>query len=236
MQNCGALGMRMLDRNIKTWAEVSSDLRDDNYTADSMARDLAKVITTSMSTLDDAWRYATRPPAREQTARALPSAFLLFRELPEFPGHSLASPVYIDIPFEVTKGQVPEDVKIKLSRTAGESAAGVDALLARIIVRKVTNTDQYVLSAVNDQQKDDTGAGSELSAGSISEAKTTTIPEKMQLIPGLYDGLVYLETPPVALASLRVVVSGPVELSEPMPAVKINKGATVDVQNTTKSK
>ncbi len=221
MQNYGTFGMRMLDRNLKMWSEISNDLRDDKYTADSMARDFAKVMTTSMSTLDDAWRYATRPPAREQTARALPSAFLLFRALPDSSGHSLASPVYIDVPFEVTKGQVPEEVHIELTGAATDPTAGVDALKARIRVRKVDHSDQYVLLAVNDQQ----AAGDGVAAKGDFEELTP-------LIPGLYDGLVYLETPPVALASIRVVVvPRPVPLPE--PKVVPDKGSEDDVPEAT---
>jgi hypothetical protein len=209
LQNSTSLMQRMADRNLALWNDVSRRLRRERYTADDLATDTARSWAAGLDNVNDIWALLTRPPARERLPNLVPTAFLFFDK--QHGEHVLLDPVYIPVPEQIPeKRELPERALIALDGTASEktddvdeaakgersggdttaaeltaSQRGVAALLARLRARLASNGRFYVL------ENYDPG-----------DAKTP-------LVPGVYDGLVYLTKPPLPLANVRVVVEGP---------------------------
>jgi hypothetical protein len=129
---------------------------------------------------------------REQVAVTMPMAFLFFDKVATGqdgePLHQLLEPVTIQVPERVVRErELPRQALIALDGTSteeGKSAAGVAALRKRLGA-ELAGPRSYRLENVNPD-------GSEF-----------------PLVPGVYDGLIYLTKPPLPIANLTVVVDGP---------------------------
>jgi hypothetical protein len=192
LENSGGLGQRVLQRSLDLWGQVADHLSTNRYTADDMATDAARMMSTVQTNVEDIWTVLTRPPERQRYVEALPTAFLFFDRPADGDVHTLLDPVIIPVPTSDTR-PLPATALIALDGTSSESAKGpgksseegVSALLSRLVARLDANR-RYVLETVN-------AAGDGTSG----------------LVGGVYDGLVYLKDPPLPLANLRVIVEGP---------------------------
>jgi hypothetical protein len=201
LQNSATIGQAMWQRTADLWSSVSTHLRSGEYSADAMAKDSAQAMTTALDNMADLWKLWSRLPERSQVATALPTVFLFMNRREGADEHALVDPVLIPVPAAQAKN-LPESAEIVLggptpsarppSHTGGPDdaeagpslEAGADALLRNLVVRLDKASGYWVETISRDRS-----------------AKS--------LIPGAYDGFVYLTNPARALASLRVVVEGP---------------------------
>lgn len=213
LQQTGSKGSDIAARNLKLWASISANLKkDDKYTADDMADDLAKSMTTAMNNLSDIWLMLTSQPRQNRLAQSLPTAFLLF-DRTEPQRHRLLEPVRIEVDFDLGGRKLPPRAKIALNGTATartpkdaepeNSAKGVDGLQACLVARLDDLSSAYFVETVN--YNVDAGARNAQSG------------DRQGLVPGVYDGIVYLVDPPLALANLRILVEG--DPPDPKPDV-----------------
>jgi len=187
----------MSKRNLQTWGQVSSHLRKDKYSADDMAKDAVTVYTSAIKDMTQLWWMWTDSLRAESVAQELPTAFLLF-ELAKHARHRLPDPVRIDMdPEAVSDRKLPKYAEIALNgRTSVKphdqqpgrtSRDGVAELHRCLVASRKSKSATYLLQTVHDK-------GSKHHSG---------------LVPGVYDGVVYLSDPPLALANLRILVEGP---------------------------
>jgi hypothetical protein len=204
MEAWAGYGSRAWARNQTLWAAVARNLEDGGYTADKAARDTTLAMAVMQRNTEDLWRVLTGSVETERYVKVLPTAFLFFDLQQEgAPEYALADPVEIPVPAEVDRDSLPEVALIALSGTAtrpardgegqeGEdlkgqgdlSRKGVSALEACLVARLKNQRTAYVL-------------------------ETLGVSDDQPLVPGVYDGLVYLTKPPLPLANLRVIVEGP---------------------------
>jgi hypothetical protein len=193
LQNTGTMGERIWRRCLNVWGNVADHMGSGRYSADAMAADTASAMVAIQKSLEDVWTTMARPPERQRYVDTLPTAFLFFdRPKEKEDVHTLLDPVIIPVAPNDDR-QLPATALIALNGTSSESEKdpdktserGVDALLSRLTVRLDDNR-RYVLETV------------ELAGKSASG-----------LVAGVYDGLVYLKDPPLALANVRVIVEGP---------------------------
>lgn len=219
LQESGTKSSEMADRNLRLWSSISSHLKEENYTADHMANDVARSMTTAMNNLSDMWSMLTREPRLSQVAQTLPTAFLLFDWTGPVDGHRLLEPVRIEVDYDREKRSLPPRAKIALSGTrtpagklereraesAGKAIAtsedGVAKLLDCVIACHEGPAPVYVLETLNYQI--------------ASGAAKAELGVDKGLIPGVYEGMVYLIDPTMALASLRILVEGEPPESSP---------------------
>ena len=126
LESTGAVGTSMWQRNVDLWNSVSRRMRDDDrYTADDVAKDVAKTVTVAMDNLEDMWSLWTRVPERERVAASLPTVFLFFDRTGRGGEHALVDPVLIRLPATQT-ADLPERAEIVLGgqSTKGGAAAG----------------------------------------------------------------------------------------------------------------
>lgn len=228
LQTGGSTASEMAQRHLSQWASVSDHLRKGKkYSADDMASDLATSLSTAMLDLDDIWSMMTGARSESQMARSLPSAFLLFR-LKADGSHALVNAVEIEVDPRFSSNSLPKTAKIRLSarmswrgasitptgvrpgveaadleslgQYALNMANGIPPLRASLIARKRKKSSVYVVESLNYRLPKN---GREPSGS-----------EPPPLIPGSYDGIVYLSNPVLALADLRIVVEGPDESDE----------------------
>ena len=216
LQQSGSKASQMADRNLKLWPSVSSHLKKDGkYTADDMADDVAKSMTTAMNNMSDIWTMLTREPRQSQVAHPLPTAFLLFRWTGPL-RYQLHEPVRIDVDFDLKGKVLPPRAKIALTGTrtpasqaeqdeaqpAGKVATstdGVTRLQNCVVARRASGSPAYVVETVNYHI-----------VGGAVDAEPGLFDG---LVPGVYDGIVYLTDPTMALASIRILV----EDQDPQP-------------------
>jgi hypothetical protein len=194
LESTGAVGTSVWQRNVDLWNGVSRRMRDDDrYTADDVAKDVAKTMSVAMDNLDDMWSLWTRVPERERVAAALPTVFLFFDRMGRGGEHALVDPVLIRLPATQT-ADLPERAEIVLggqstrggaarARTSDEETPA-DKLL-RSLRARLDKAQGYWVETIADE------------------------PKVAALVAGAYDGFVYLTKPARPLASLRVVVEGP---------------------------
>jgi hypothetical protein len=178
-EDMGSVTQDVFRRNLELWRTVAGNMREDRYTADAMANDAARAMTTAIDNLDDVWTFWTRSPEREQVAGSLPTAVLYFPstgEQLEGATHSPPAPVRIAVPFKDDE-QLPDQAEIALGGATQADAAKVRGVLAA----RRGRGPSYLLEPYN--------------VG--------------KLVPGVYDGVVYLTQPFRPLANLRVVVQDP---------------------------
>lgn len=204
MEQAAASSAELSKKNVALWGQVSSHLRAEKYTADAMADDSAKMMAAAMDNMATIWSLWTTPTRQNNVASVMPTAFLLFDRTGPVQ-HRLLDPVRIEVPPDVARGRtLPDTAKIALNGTASvpsgqqvlpgdrTSAEGVGKLLKCIIARRDSPAPVYLLETLNYEiSKDDPG-----------------------LVPGVYDGLLYLIDPPLPLANIRILVEG-----EPAPVV-----------------
>ena len=199
LQQSGSKASQMADRNLKLWTSVSSHLKkDEKYTADDMADDVAKSMTTAMNNMSDIWTMLTSEPRQSQVAHPLSTAFLLFRWTGPL-RYQLHEPVRIEVDADLRGRVLPLTAKIALNGTgtptgqADTYAIGVAGLRKCIVARRVGGSPAYVVETVN---------------YNIVGGAADAAPEKYPLVPGVYDGIVYLTDPTMALANIRILVEG----------------------------
>ena len=185
MQGWSDYGARMLERNQKLWAAVNEEIGSDLSPTDAAARSAARVWVAGMQNAEDLWTMAMRSPDTARYVKVLPTAFLFF-DLRADETHTLIDPVEILVPADASRdAEYPPEARIALSGTSttgNKDAQGVEALLGRLSARRVKGRLSYGLEAFEPD---------------VSPGK---------LVPGVYDGLLYLIDPPMPLANLRVVV------------------------------
>jgi hypothetical protein len=118
--------------------------------------------------------------------QVLPTAFLFFDQIGGN-RHTLQDPVHIPVNPQ-RKGDLPVSAQIALNGSptdaSVDAADAVRVLTERLRTSLVTGARSYLLETV--QQG-----------------------EVPPLVPGTYDGLVYLIKPSLPLANLRIIVDGP---------------------------
>ena len=211
MQQTAATSQQMSERNLDTWSKVSTSLRKKKYSADDMARDAATLLTSAMDDIADVWRMWTIGVGALNEAQGIPTVFLYF-DLARTGQAKVLDPVLIEVRGEDRFGRkLPKHAKIAVNgRSAVDphhqhpgrtSRDGVADLLRCLVARRIGKSPAYKLETVH-------------------------YPDKRHhpgLVPGVYDGVVYLTDPPLPLANLRILVEGPAtdvdgEEGEPTPA------------------
>ncbi|WP_395728113.1 hypothetical protein [Nakamurella sp.] len=206
LQDTGATGSYIADRNLKLWAKVSAQLRNrKTYTADDMAGDVASSMVAAMDNLDDIWSLINGAWQGGLAAQPLPTAFLLFRRAGKH-RHVLLNPVAIPVAPQFWTMHLPQRAKIDLSGRIsdpggpeqtvdlGNLTDGVRRLARCLVAIRPKDSDVYVLETVNFKISREVGRKAEK--------------KYHDLVAGVYDGLVYLAEPPIALAELVIVVEG----------------------------
>jgi len=125
LEDIGGLATNMSNRNLALWNAVSVNLRRADYTADAMARDTARAMTTALDNMDDIWSFLSRLPQRDRVATGLPTAFLLIRWAQDGPRtYMLPDPVSIIVPGGKT-AELPDRAEIGLTGPDEEKARTV---------------------------------------------------------------------------------------------------------------
>lgn len=195
MQAWADYGARVWERNQNLWAAVDQELGSDRSAMDSVARSTARMMAAGMQNVEDLWAMAVGSPDSARYVKVLPTAFLFFDLREAIGEHTLLDPVDIAVPADVAReARLPATAQIALNGTStppDRDAEGVAALLRRLSARLKEGQRSYRLETTNPQE--DPG----------------------DLVPGVYDGLVYLIDPAMPLANLRIIVEAP----EPQPPV-----------------
>jgi hypothetical protein len=122
LEDMGGMATNMSNRNLALWNAVSVNLRSGDYTADAMARDTARAMTTALDNMDDVWSFLTRLPQRDRVATGLPAAFMLIRWAQDDPPtYMLPDPVSIIVPGGKT-AELPDRAEISLTGPDEEKA------------------------------------------------------------------------------------------------------------------
>lgn len=189
MENAQATWDRLAKRNFGFWKDVAASLQDGPIGADKLAGNTARAMTVAMETMDDLWYSLVEPPQREVYVQVLPTAFLFFDKV-EDPqgGHHYTGQDPVHIPVTRERDGLPDKAYITLGGSPldpkADPTAAITALTDRLVAWKEPAARSYLLE--------------------------TLLPEPTKdLVPGTYDGLVYLIRPTLPLANLRIVVEGP---------------------------
>jgi hypothetical protein len=188
METAQATWDRLAKRNFDFWKEVAGSVQGGRVTADTLASNAARAMSVAQETLEDLWLTMVEPPQREVFVQVLPTAFLFFDKITTGQDETLYTaqdPVHI--PVKQQRDDLPAKAELTLSGNpsrGGEAADAIDALTKRLQVVRVPGSRTYLLETI-------TPAGAR------------------PLVPGTYDGLIYLTKPTLPLANLRVVVEGP---------------------------
>jgi hypothetical protein len=186
MEGLGAVGERLVQRNFTFWKDVSASLQSGPMDADKLAATTARAMVATQETVEDIWMSLVEPPQSEVYVQVLPTAFLFFDQIGGN-RHTLQDPVHIPVNPQ-RKGDLPVSAQIALNGSptdaSVDAADAVRVLTERLRTSLVTGARSYLLETV--QQG-----------------------EVPPLVPGTYDGLVYLIEPSLPLANLRIIVDGP---------------------------
>jgi hypothetical protein len=186
MEGLGAVGERLVQRNFTFWKDVSASLQSGPMDADKLAATTARAMVATQETVEDIWMSLVEPPQSEVYVQVLPTAFLFFDQIGGN-RHTLQDPVHIPVNPQ-RKGDLPVSAQIALNGSptdaSVDAADAVRVLTERLRTSLVTGARSYLLETV--QQG-----------------------EVPPLVPGTYDGLVYLIKPSLPLANLRIIVDGP---------------------------
>lgn len=190
MENVQATWDRLAKRNFDFWKEVASSLKSGPVDADKLAANSARAVAVAQETLEDLWLTMVEPPQREVYVQVLPTAFLFFDKITDTEGirrYAGQDPVHIPVNRE-RQGELPATAKITIrGNPLDPSASAVEAITAltdRLEAVRQPGARSYLLQTV---------------------ARNAAKP----LVPGTYEGLIYLIKPPLPLAHLRIVVEGP---------------------------
>ena len=186
MEGLGAVGERLVQRNFTFWKDVASTLQSGPMDADKLASTTARAMVATQETLEDIWTSLVEPPQSEVYVQVLPTAFLFFDQVGGN-RHTLQDPVHIPVNPQ-RKGDLPETAEIALNGSptdpSVEAADAVRVLTERLRTSLIPGARSYLLETIEQ--------------GQVSP-----------LVPGTYDGLVYLIKPSLPLANLRIIVDGP---------------------------
>jgi len=186
MEGLGAVGERRVQRNFTFWKDVASSLQSGPMDADKLAATTARAMVATQETVEDIWMSLVEPPQSEVYVQVLPTAFLFFDQVGGN-RHTLQDPVHIPV-HPQRKGDLPESAEIALNGSptdsSVEAADAVRVLTERLRTSLIPGARSYLLETVEQGQ----------------------VPP---LVPGTYDGLVYLIKPSLPLANLRIIVDGP---------------------------
>lgn len=205
LEDSSATAQEIAQRNLTLWSSLSKRLRsEEGYDADAMAQGVADSMVSAMDSLDDVWGLVGRSRMDDRGDR-IPTIFLLFGAA-EDGMHTLPSPTSIRISERIRSNDLPESPALWLSArhpayhvTPRPSSSrdgrlyaspdSVDELSKYLVVSLQDKSHAYLLGTLNP-------------AGGQGERPPTAT----NLTPGVYDGLLYLTNPAVALAELRIVV------------------------------
>ena len=186
MEGLGAVGERLVQRNFTFWKDVSASLQSGPMDADKLAATTARAMVATQETVEDIWMSLVEPPQSEVYVQVLPTAFLFFDQIGGN-RHTLQDPVHIPVNPQ-RKGDLPVSAQIALNGSptdaSVDAADAVRVLTERLRTSLVTGARSYLLETVQHG-------------------------EVPPLVPGTYDGLVYLIKPSLPLANLRIIVDGP---------------------------
>ena len=187
MEGVGAIGERLVQRNFTFWKDVAGSLQSGPMDADKLAANTARAMVAVQETMEDVWTSLVEPPQSEVYVQVLPTAFLFFDRVGKENRHTLQDPVHIPVTLQ-RKGDLPAQAEIALNGSptdpAADAAEAVRVLTQRLRTSLLPGTRSYLLETVE-------------------QGKPTP------LVPGTYDGLVYLVKPSLPLANLRIIVEGP---------------------------
>jgi hypothetical protein len=187
MEGLGAVGERVVQRNFTFWKDVAASLQSGPMDADKLAAATGRAMVAAQETAEDVWLSLVEPPQSEVYVQVLPTAFLFFDHVAGSRRHTLQDPVHIPVNPR-RKGDLPATAEVALngSPTDGsvDTAEAVRVLVDRLRTSLIPGARAYLLETVEQG-------------------------EVPPLVPGTYDGLVYLTKPSLPLANLRVIVDGP---------------------------
>ena len=187
MEGLGAVGERLVQRNFTFWKDVASSLQSGPMDADKLAATTARAMVATQETVEDIWLSLVEPPQSEVYVQVLPTAFLFFDHIGGEHRHTLQDPVHIPVNPR-RKGDLPGSAEIALNGSPSDSSVeasdAVRVLTGRLRATLTPGTRSYLLET-------------------IEQGEVTP------LVPGTYDGLVYLIKPSLPLANLRIIVDGP---------------------------
>lgn len=211
LQQSGTTASDIAQRNVRLWSSVSQHLKQDKYTADDLADDLAHSASTAMSNMADVWSIFTRDPSQNTLAQPVPTAFLLFDRAGES-RHRLLDPVRIEVgPLQGRGRPLDKTARVELTSIGPWSGPTADVgdddlgpapdvsseeaimrLRERLVAYLTPDSGAYILANYN----------------RTIELSTEEQAVEQGLAPGVYDGIVYLTDPAALLACIRVVVEG----------------------------
>lgn len=187
MEALGAVGERLVQRNFTFWKDVSASLQSGPMDADKLAAATGRAMVLAQETAEDVWLSMVEPPQSEVYVQVLPTAFLFFDHIAGSNRHTLQDPVHIPVNPQ-RKGDLPAAAEIALNGSPSDSSAdaadAVRVLTDRLRTSLVPGARSYLLETIEQG-------------------------EVAPLVPGTYDGLVYLIKPSLPLANLRIIVDGP---------------------------
>ena len=188
METAQATWDRLAKRNFDFWKEVAVSVQGGKVTADTLASNAARAMSAAQETVEDLWLTMVEPPQREVYVQVLPTAFLFFDKIStgqDETHYTAQDPVHI--PVKQQRDDLPAKAELTLSGNPSrdvDAATAIKALTDRLQVVRVPTARTYLL-------------------------ETITPADAGPLVPGTYDGLIYLIKPTLPLANLRVVVEGP---------------------------
>lgn len=189
METVQATWDRLAKRNFEFWKDVAGSLQEGRVTADTFAANTAKAMVVAQETMEDVWLTLVEPPQREVYVQVLPTAFLFFDKIStDHGGVSYTAQDPVHIPVKHQRDDLPDTAELTLTGNPttndADPAAAIAALTQRLRVTRIPRARTYLLETITPAEPDD-------------------------LVPGTYDGLIYLIKPTLPLANLRIVVEGP---------------------------
>ena len=187
MEGLGAVGERLVQRNFTFWKDVASSLQSGPMDADKLAATTARAMVATQETVEDIWMSLVEPPQSEVYVQVLPTAFLFFDQIGGQPTHPAGSRAHPGQPAAEGRstGAPPRSPSTAVPPIASVDAAdAVRVLTDRLRTSLIPGARAYLLETV--------------AQGEVAP-----------LVPGTYDGLVYLIKPSLPLANLRIIVDGP---------------------------
>jgi hypothetical protein len=244
LQQSGTKSSEIADRNVRLWSSVSGHLKKNQYTADDMADDIARSISTAVDNMSTVWSMFTNDSAQNALAQPIPTAFLLF----DWAGtsrHRLLEPVRIEVGSLPGRSTLPQWARVELNGSRGplsdeekragqrgvaiaNSQDGVQRLRERIVAYRDDNSRTYILADVSRILETPTTDKVDAGTPGVGVKSDSWFIEKA-LVPGVYDGIVYLTDPPALLASVRIVVEG----APPAPPIVSEESAQASPETKT---
>lgn len=230
LEDTGSTASDIARRNLDLWSSISQRLRKaDSYKADNLAGDLAGSLVTAMDNLDDIVSLVSRSRIIDGQGVHMPTVLFFFESVGNN-SHTLPQATAIQVNAGFRSMDLPGEARVEISARfplAGDLGsdrpdllhAGAARLRESIRAFRSDDGSSYVLQAINRQPPDNRPPAIIFEAARAGEdgshpddvAGTARSPEDGEqitdgLVPGVYDGLVFLTNPTIALADLRIVV------------------------------